>query len=92
MILPRSGLGHKHGKVVTLGKPRLLRPDLISAKNGQLMMYDLEPRQDTRHSPCSHMDRLAQMVIVPAAQVAFEVVRGLSRVGPRRRRLRQHGG
>ncbi|OZI19335.1 deoxyuridine 5'-triphosphate nucleotidohydrolase [Bordetella genomosp. 9] len=67
MILPRSGLGHKNG--IVLGN---LVGLIDSDYQGQLMVstwnrggtvFTLQP-----------MDRLAQMVIVPVAQVAFDVV------------------
>ncbi|MDY7575864.1 dUTP diphosphatase [Actimicrobium sp. CCI2.3] len=67
MILPRSGLGHKHG--IVLGN---LVGLIDSDYQGQLMVstwnrgqtaFTLEP-----------MDRLAQLVIVPVLQVGFHVV------------------
>ncbi|WP_459618765.1 dUTP diphosphatase [Bordetella sp. 2513F-2] len=67
LILPRSGLGHKHG--IVLGN---LVGLIDSDYQGQLMVstwnrgaepYTLQP-----------MERLAQLVIVPVAQAAFRVV------------------
>ncbi|ANN67646.1 dUTP diphosphatase [Bordetella bronchialis] len=67
MILPRSGLGHKHG--IVLGN---LVGLIDSDYQGQLMVSTWN-RGDTAFT-LQPMDRLAQMVIVPVAQVAFEVV------------------
>lgn len=67
VILPRSGLGHKHG--IVLGN---LVGLIDSDYQGQLMVscwnrgseaFDIEPGA-----------RLAQMVFVPVVQVEFEVV------------------
>jgi dUTP pyrophosphatase len=67
MILPRSGLGHKHG--IVLGN---LVGLIDSDYQGQLMVscwnrsptpFRLEP-----------MERLAQLVIVPVVQARFQVV------------------
>jgi dUTP pyrophosphatase len=67
MILPRSGLGHKNG--IVLGN---LVGLIDSDYQGQLMVstwnrggsaFTLQP-----------MDRLAQLVVVPVLQVAFDVV------------------
>jgi len=67
VILPRSGLGHKHG--IVLGN---LVGLIDSDYQGQLMVscwnrgndaFELEPGT-----------RLAQMVFVPVVQVGFEVV------------------
>lgn len=67
LILPRSGLGHKHG--IVLGN---LVGLIDSDYQGQLMVSTWN-RGDTAFT-LQPMDRLAQMVIVPVAQVAFEVV------------------
>jgi dUTP pyrophosphatase len=67
MILPRSGMGHKHGMV--LGNlVGLIDSDyqgelLVSAWNRGQRAYTLNP-----------MERLAQLVIVPILQVGFNVV------------------
>jgi dUTP pyrophosphatase len=67
MILPRSGLGHKHG--IVLGNlVGLIDSDYqgqlyVSCWNRGLAAYSLEPGE-----------RLAQMVIVPVVQADFEVV------------------
>jgi dUTP pyrophosphatase len=67
MILPRSGMGHKNG--IVLGN---LVGLIDSDYQGQLMVstwnrghqaFTLEP-----------MERLAQLIIVPVMQVAFNVV------------------
>jgi dUTP pyrophosphatase len=67
MILPRSGLGHKHG--IVLGN---LVGLIDSDYQGQLMVscwnrgqapFTVEP-----------MERIAQLVIVPVVQARFEIV------------------
>jgi dUTP pyrophosphatase len=67
MILPRSGLGHKHG--IVLGN---LVGLIDSDYQGQLMVSTWNRGNEA--FTLQPMDRLAQMVIVPVAQVAFEVV------------------
>jgi len=67
MILPRSGLGHKHG--IVLGN----LVGLIDSDYQGPLMVSVWNRGDT--SFVLHpMDRLAQMVIVPVVQVQFDVV------------------
>ena len=67
LILPRSGLGHKHG--IVLGNlVGLIDSDyqgqlMISAWNRSDVAFTLEP-----------MERLAQLVIVPVVQAQFNVV------------------
>ena len=67
MILPRSGMGHKHG--IVLGNlVGLIDSDyqgelMGSAWNRSSTAFVLNP-----------MERLAQLVIVPVLQVAFNVV------------------
>ena len=67
MILPRSGLGHKHG--IVLGNlVGLIDSDyqgqlMVSAWNRSDVAFTIEP-----------MERLAQMVIVPVVQAQFDVV------------------
>jgi len=67
MILPRSGLGHKHG--IVLGNlVGLIDSDyqgelMVSAWNRGGASFVLNP-----------MERLAQLVIVPVLQVGFRVV------------------
>jgi dUTP pyrophosphatase len=67
VLLPRSGLGHKHG--IVLGNlVGLIDSDyqgqvLVSCWNRGQQPYVIEPG-----------DRLAQMVFVPVAQVNFETV------------------
>ena len=67
VILPRSGLGHKHG--IVLGNlVGLIDSDyqgqiFVSTWNRGNAPFTIEP-----------MERLAQLVIVPVVQVAFNVV------------------
>lgn len=67
MILPRSGLGHKHG--IVLGNlVGLIDSDyqgelMISVWNRGITTFTLEP-----------FERLAQYVLVPVAQATLEVV------------------
>ena len=67
IILPRSGLGHKHG--IVLGNlVGLIDSDyqgeiLVSTWNRGRASFTLNP-----------LDRLAQLVVVPVMQVAFNVV------------------
>jgi len=67
MILPRSGLGHKHG--IVLGNlVGLIDSDyqgqiFVSVWNRGRDVFSLEP-----------MERIAQLVVVPVLQVGFNVV------------------
>ena len=67
MLLPRSGLGHKHG--IVLGNlVGLIDSDyqgqlMVSAWNRSDVPYTLQP-----------MERLAQLVIVPVVQASFTLV------------------
>lgn len=67
LVLPRSGLGHKHG--IVLGNlVGLIDSDyqgqlFVSTWNRGRAPFTIEP-----------MERLAQLVVVPVVQVAFEVV------------------
>ena len=67
MILPRSGLGHKHG--IVLGNlVGLIDSDyqgqlMVSAWNRSETAFTIEP-----------MERIAQLVIVPVVQARFNVV------------------
>ena len=67
LILPRSGLGHKHGIVlgnlVGLIDSDYQGPLIVSCWNRGAQPFRLEP-----------LERLAQFVIVPIVQAAFEVV------------------
>lgn len=67
MIMPRSGLGHKHGIVlgnlVGLIDADYQGPLMVSAWNRSQEAFTLNP-----------MERLAQLVIVPVKQVEFNVV------------------
>jgi dUTP pyrophosphatase len=71
MILPRSGLGHKHGIVlgnlVGLIDADYQGPLMVSAWNRGQTAFELNP-----------MERLAQLVIVPVQQVQFNVVTDFS--------------
>lgn len=67
MILPRSGLGHKHG--VVLGNlVGLIDSDyqgalMVSCWNRGAVRYEIQPGE-----------RIAQLVVVPVVQVALEIV------------------
>ncbi len=67
MLLPRSGLGHKHG--IVLGNlVGLIDSDyqgqlMVSCWNRSDVVFTIEP-----------MERIAQMVIVPVVQARFNVV------------------
>jgi dUTP pyrophosphatase len=67
MILPRSGLGHKHG--IVLGNlVGLIDSDyqgqlMVSAWNRSDVAFTIEP-----------LERIAQMVIVPVVQARFNIV------------------
>jgi dUTP pyrophosphatase len=67
VILPRSGLGHKHG--IVLGNlVGLIDSDyqgqlMVSAWNRSDVAFTIEP-----------MERIAQMVIVPVVRARFNVV------------------
>ena len=67
LILPRSGLGHKHG--IVLGNlVGLIDSDyqgqlMVSAWNRSAQAFTIEP-----------MERIAQLVIVPVIQASFNLV------------------
>ena len=67
MILPRSGLGHKHGIVlgnlVGLIDSDYQGPLMVSCWNRGSRAFTVEP-----------MERIAQLVIVPVVQASFRVV------------------
>ena len=67
LILPRSGLGHKHGIVlgnlVGLIDSDYQGPLMVSCWNRGKETFTMNP-----------MERLAQLVIVPVVQAAFRVV------------------
>ena len=67
LILPRSGLGHKHG--IVLGN---LVGLIDSDYQGQLMVSAWN-RSDTPFT-IEPMERIAQLVIVPVVQATFNVV------------------
>ncbi len=67
MILPRSGLGHKHG--IVLGN---LVGLIDSDYQGQLMVSAWN-RSSTAFT-VAPMERIAQLVIVPVLQARFNVV------------------
>ena len=67
MILPRSGLGHKHGIVlgnlVGLIDSDYQGPLMVSCWNRGSAAFTVQP-----------MERIAQLVIVPVVQASFRVV------------------
>ena len=67
LILPRSGLGHKHG--IVLGN---LVGLIDSDYQGQLMVSAWN-RSDTAFT-IQPMERIAQLVIVPVGQAQFNIV------------------
>ncbi len=67
LILPRSGLGHKHG--IVLGN---LVGLIDSDYQGELMVSCWNRGQDA--FTIEPMERIAQLVIVPVVQARFEVV------------------
>jgi dUTP pyrophosphatase len=67
LILPRSGLGHKHG--IVLGN---LVGLIDSDYQGQLLVSCWN--RGDRHYSLQPMERLAQLVIVPVVKAEFEVV------------------
>ncbi|MGF6764880.1 dUTP pyrophosphatase [Paraburkholderia sp. GAS33] len=67
LILPRSGLGHKHG--IVLGN---LVGLIDSDYQGQLMISTWNRGQTT--FTLHPMERLAQLVIVPVVQAEFNIV------------------
>jgi dUTP pyrophosphatase len=67
LILPRSGLGHKHG--IVLGN---LVGLIDSDYQGQLMVSAWN-RSDVAYT-LAPMERLAQLVIVPVVQAQFNIV------------------
>ncbi len=67
MILPRSGLGHKHG--IVLGN----LVGLIDSDYQGPLMVSCWSRGQTAFTPAP-MERLAQLVIVPVMQAEFCVV------------------
>lgn len=67
MILPRSGMGHKNG--IVLGN---LVGLIDSDYQGQLMISTWNRGQNA--FTLNPMERLAQLIIVPVMQVAFNVV------------------
>lgn len=76
MILPRSGMGHKHG--IVLGNlVGLIDSDyqgqlMASAWNRTDVPFTIEP-----------MERIAQLVIVPVVQASFNVVNEFADVSQR---------
>jgi len=67
IILPRSGLGHKHG--IVLGN---LVGLIDSDYQGQLFVSTWN-RSNTAFT-INPLERLAQLVVVPVVQVAFNIV------------------
>ena len=82
VLLPRSGLGHKHG--IVLGNlVGLIDSDyqgqvMVSCWNRGSTAYTIEPGE-----------RIAQMVVVPVVQMEFEIVDEFSVSDRGGRRLRQ---
>ena len=76
MILPRSGLGHKHG--IVLGNlVGLIDSDyqgqlMVSAWNRSDVAFTIEP-----------MERIAQMVIVPVVQAELSIVEDFAQTSER---------
>ena len=76
MILPRSGMGHKHG--IVLGNlVGLIDSDyqgqlMVSAWNRTDVAFTIEP-----------MERIAQLVIVPVVRASFNVVNEFADVSQR---------
>lgn len=72
MLLPRSGLGHKHGVVlgnlVGLIDSDYQGPLMVSCWNRGDTTFTIEPGE-----------RIAQMVLVPVVQADFEIVSEFSR-------------
>ena len=67
VLLPRSGLGHKHG--IVLGN----LTGLIDSDYQGPLMVSLWNRSDSEFT-VQPGDRIAQMVFVPVVQVEFELV------------------
>lgn len=67
MILPRSGLGHKHG--IVLGN---LVGLIDSDYQGELMVSVWNRGRES--FTLNPLDRIAQLVVVPVLQVGFNVV------------------
>jgi dUTP pyrophosphatase len=67
LILPRSGLGHKHG--IVLGN---LVGLIDSDYQGELMVSVWNRGQDA--FTLNPLERIAQLVVVPVLQVGFNVV------------------
>jgi dUTP pyrophosphatase len=67
MILPRSGLGHKHG--IVLGN---LVGLIDSDYQGEIMVSLWNRGRDS--FTLNPLDRMAQLVVVPVIQVGFNVV------------------
>ncbi len=76
LILPRSGLGHKHG--IVLGNlVGLIDSDyqgqlMVSAWNRSNTAFTIEP-----------MERIAQLVVVPVVQAQFKIVQEFPAVSSR---------
>ena len=67
MILPRSGLGHRHG--IVLGN---LVGLIDSDYQGQIMVSLWNRSAET--FAIQPLDRIAQLVVIPVAQVALNLV------------------
>lgn len=74
MILPRSGLGHKHG--IVLGN---LVGLIDSDYQGELMVSCWNRGNTTFTIPVG--ERIAQLVVVPVVQIDFECVENFAETG-----------
>ncbi len=83
VILPRSGLGHKHG--IVLGN---LVGLIDSDYQGELMVSCWNRGQTA--FTINPGERIAQLVLVPVVQAVFDVVGEFTRERARRGRFRQH--
>jgi deoxyuridine 5'-triphosphate nucleotidohydrolase len=90
MILPRSGLGHKHG--IVLGN---LVGLIDSDYQGEIMVSTWN-RGSEKPFTLQPLDRLAQLVVVPVLADGVQRRRGICDASARgdffSRRFRQHAG
>lgn len=75
-LVPRSGLGHKHGIVlgnlIGIIDADYTGPVMLSVWNRGSAPYTIQP-----------LDRIAQMIVIPIARVAWEVVEDFSTASAR---------
>ncbi len=76
LILPRSGLGHKHG--IVLGN----RVGLIDSDYQGQLMVSAWNRSSTAFT-IAPMERIAQLVVVPVVQAQFKIVEEFPAVSQR---------